>query len=387
MRDAHTVTPDLAPGRPLAPRSPGLRAWDRIPGIPRGVSVLPSKDSPTGLGSWRWTAHWCANGKRFYRHFPILTLGWEAAFWMAVVARRAVTPKMDLPKRCPPIPEHIARWIEDSTPSTMGGVRLVPAQSGGMIHAWSWYAIQGSGRVTFSILKYGYEEAHRLACASRRDGVPCDLPDPPVPPMTDAVRDWIARRNAEIAASSRAKAAARQPASPIDAAHAPASWQNIQQKLASASRQRAPTRSQPDRTQVPHLQTLPCYQWWGDSAAWAFDVDTIQAGDLDALVVDGPETSVMLDSSRAAVRAAIDAAPMGDRSRKIINLRFGFDCDDHTLDDIGQMFGVTRERIRQLETEALKMLKRVFVGQGLGPEIFDSFAKRRPATPLSRPKP
>ncbi len=46
IRDPLTATPDPAPGRP---RSPGLRAWDRIPGIPRGVSVLPSKDSPTGL--------------------------------------------------------------------------------------------------------------------------------------------------------------------------------------------------------------------------------------------------------------------------------------------------------------------------------------------------
>ena len=43
----------------------------------------------------------------------------------------------------------------------------------------------------------------------------------------------------------------------------------------------------------------------------------------------------------------------------MLRLRFGFkDGISHTLDEIGKMFGVTRERIRQIEEQALKKLNR-----------------------------
>ena len=47
-----------------------------------------------------------------------------------------------------------------------------------------------------------------------------------------------------------------------------------------------------------------------------------------------------------------------ERERQVIELRFGL-IGDHpkTLDEIGKQFGVTRERIRQLESKALKKLK------------------------------
>jgi RNA polymerase primary sigma factor len=44
--------------------------------------------------------------------------------------------------------------------------------------------------------------------------------------------------------------------------------------------------------------------------------------------------------------------------RKIINMRFGLhDTDPQTLDTIGSIFGVTRERIRQIESKALEKLR------------------------------
>lgn len=47
-----------------------------------------------------------------------------------------------------------------------------------------------------------------------------------------------------------------------------------------------------------------------------------------------------------------------EREREILKLRFGFiDGTCHTLEDIGQRFDVTRERIRQIEGKALKKLK------------------------------
>ena len=45
------------------------------------------------------------------------------------------------------------------------------------------------------------------------------------------------------------------------------------------------------------------------------------------------------------------------RERKVIELRFGLGGrHPHTLDEVGQKFGVTRERIRQIEAKALARL-------------------------------
>ncbi len=47
-----------------------------------------------------------------------------------------------------------------------------------------------------------------------------------------------------------------------------------------------------------------------------------------------------------------------DREEKVIRLRFGLeDGKSRTLEEVGQMFGVTRERIRQIEAKAIRKLK------------------------------
>jgi RNA polymerase primary sigma factor len=45
------------------------------------------------------------------------------------------------------------------------------------------------------------------------------------------------------------------------------------------------------------------------------------------------------------------------REEAILRLRFGLDGDEHTLMEIGERFGVTRERIRQIEAKALEKLR------------------------------
>ncbi len=44
---------------------------------------------------------------------------------------------------------------------------------------------------------------------------------------------------------------------------------------------------------------------------------------------------------------------------RILKLRFGFDGEPQTLEKVGKLFGVTRERVRQIESKALKKLKRI----------------------------
>jgi len=44
---------------------------------------------------------------------------------------------------------------------------------------------------------------------------------------------------------------------------------------------------------------------------------------------------------------------LSPREEKVIRLRFGIGCErEHTLEEIGQEFDVTRERIRQIEVKA-----------------------------------
>ncbi|PYS59160.1 MAG: RNA polymerase sigma factor RpoD, partial [Acidobacteria bacterium] len=46
------------------------------------------------------------------------------------------------------------------------------------------------------------------------------------------------------------------------------------------------------------------------------------------------------------------------REERIIKMRFGLDDgSEHTLEEVGQVFSVTRERIRQIEAKALRKLR------------------------------
>jgi RNA polymerase primary sigma factor len=59
---------------------------------------------------------------------------------------------------------------------------------------------------------------------------------------------------------------------------------------------------------------------------------------------------------REGVRRALDALP--ERERQVIELRYGLSgLEPLTLEQVGQTFGVTRERIRQIETNTLKKLR------------------------------
>lgn len=67
--------------------------------------------------------------------------------------------------------------------------------------------------------------------------------------------------------------------------------------------------------------------------------------------------------SREVERALLTLPP---RDAKILRLYFGLEADrEHTLDEIGKMLGVTRERVRQLRDRALKRLRQGAIGEVL----------------------
>jgi RNA polymerase sigma factor (sigma-70 family) len=51
-------------------------------------------------------------------------------------------------------------------------------------------------------------------------------------------------------------------------------------------------------------------------------------------------------------------APLDEREREILKLRFGLDRGEaRTLEDVGEHFNLTRERIRQIEARAMSKLR------------------------------
>ncbi len=59
-------------------------------------------------------------------------------------------------------------------------------------------------------------------------------------------------------------------------------------------------------------------------------------------------------------------ATLTPREEKILRMRFGIgERTDHTLEEVGKVFGVTRERIRQIEAKALKKLRQPHRSRGL----------------------
>lgn len=69
-----------------------------------------------------------------------------------------------------------------------------------------------------------------------------------------------------------------------------------------------------------------------------------------------PAQAVYQDMLRERINEVLSS--LSPREARILRLRFGLDCDRaYTLEEVGQKFGLTRERIRQIEGKALRRLR------------------------------
>jgi len=79
---------------------------------------------------------------------------------------------------------------------------------------------------------------------------------------------------------------------------------------------------------------------------------------------ESPFDTATLSLRRGDIERALDSLP--ERERKVIELRFGLSgAQPCTLEEVGRAFGVTRERIRQIENNTLKKLESLPEAQGL----------------------
>lgn len=69
-----------------------------------------------------------------------------------------------------------------------------------------------------------------------------------------------------------------------------------------------------------------------------------------------PQDYTMVESLKECLAQVMSS--LSPREAKVLRLRYGIDVDcDHTLEEVGQCFEVTRERIRQIEAQAIQKLK------------------------------
>ncbi|OOR98113.1 RNA polymerase sigma factor RpoD [Canicola haemoglobinophilus] len=87
------------------------------------------------------------------------------------------------------------------------------------------------------------------------------------------------------------------------------------------------------------------------------DDDDSHLGDfIEDNTLELPLDSATAQSLRAATHEVLEG--LTPREAKVLRMRFGIDMNtDHTLEEVGKQFDVTRERIRQIEAKALRKLR------------------------------
>ncbi|MCG3730200.1 RNA polymerase sigma factor RpoD [Vibrio cincinnatiensis] len=86
------------------------------------------------------------------------------------------------------------------------------------------------------------------------------------------------------------------------------------------------------------------------------DEDSHLGDFIEDTTLELPLDSATATSLRAATRDVL--AGLTPREAKVLRMRFGIDMNtDHTLEEVGKQFDVTRERIRQIEAKALRKLR------------------------------
>jgi len=86
------------------------------------------------------------------------------------------------------------------------------------------------------------------------------------------------------------------------------------------------------------------------------DEDSHLGDFIEDTAVDSPIDSATMESLRETTHAVL--AGLTPREAKVLRMRFGIDMNtDHTLEEVGKQFDVTRERIRQIEAKALRKLR------------------------------
>ena len=111
------------------------------------------------------------------------------------------------------------------------------------------------------------------------------------------------------------------------------------------------------RVQAPSILTDAHYSLEEALALGQIDPDTMCVeSEAMPFMLPSPEGEVDRRNLRETVAEVLDSLP--PKERRVLSRRFGLeDGRSRTLEEVGQELGVTRERIRELEAKALRMLR------------------------------
>jgi RNA polymerase primary sigma factor len=99
-----------------------------------------------------------------------------------------------------------------------------------------------------------------------------------------------------------------------------------------------------------------------------------EESELGDLIEDLDSEDPEAEAATHLLSAYLDAmlGSLGERERRVVRLRYGLeDGRTHTLEEVGRSFGVTRERVRQIEARSLSKLRHSREAEGLRDYLTD----------------
>ncbi len=115
-----------------------------------------------------------------------------------------------------------------------------------------------------------------------------------------------------------------------------------------------------DAAQISTEEVLKLQRTEHDTVSLGLPVGEDGSAELGDLIEDSnssePFEAIELDFRHEDITRRLDTLPQRDAT--VLRLRFGLDGRQAmTLDEVGELYGITRERVRQLETRSLKRLR------------------------------
>lgn len=112
------------------------------------------------------------------------------------------------------------------------------------------------------------------------------------------------------------------------------------------------------RSLMDELCLLPTELWTEEQLTMSLKNNTkiFNAGKDDLQISSDDALRLVFEGQRKVLLDSV----LGDlplRQQKILRLRFGLGCKEHTLEEVGSIFNLTRNRINQIETKAIRTLK------------------------------
>jgi len=105
-------------------------------------------------------------------------------------------------------------------------------------------------------------------------------------------------------------------------------------------------------------------------------VDTPIGGDEDRVLLDAipdeynPDPSAVLQDENVNHNIEAWLGRLNDKQREVVERRFGLHgYERSTLEEVGKEIGVTRERVRQIQMDALKRLREIMESEGFSEDI------------------